>query len=273
MGTPVKPSTSTGVEGPASLAWLPLSSISARTRANSVPATTMSPTLSVPRWTSTVATAPRPRSSLASMTRPSARPSRGTCSSSTSACSRMVSSSLSRPVFLTAETSTSSVSPPIDFDLHIVLQQLGAHPQRIGRGLIHLVDGDDDRHARRLGVLDGFDGLRHDAVVGRHDQHGDVGRLRAAGAHGGERLVARGIEEGDLLAVHFDLIGADVLGDAARLAGHDVGLADGVEQRGLAVVDVAHDGHDRGAAASDPRPCRRRRRRRGLLRRRLPRRA
>ena len=41
------------------------------------------------------------------------------------------------------------------------------------------------------------------------------------------------------------MIGADVLRDAARLAGDDVGLPDVVEQRGLAVVDVAHDGDDR----------------------------
>ena len=42
-----------------------------------------------------------------------------------------------------------------------------------------------------------------------------------------------------------DLIGADVLGDAAGLAGDDIGVADGVEQRGLAVIDMAHDGDDR----------------------------
>ena len=42
------------------------------------------------------------------------------------------------------------------------------------------------------------------------------------------------------------LVGADVLGDAARFAGCYVGFADGVEQRGLAVIDVAHDGDDRG---------------------------
>ena len=38
-----------------------------------------------------------------------------------------------------------------------------------------------------------------------------------------------------------------MLGDAAGLAGDDVGVADLVEQRGLAVVDVTHDGDDRGA--------------------------
>ena len=38
-----------------------------------------------------------------------------------------------------------------------------------------------------------------------------------------------------------------MLGDAAGLAGHDIGAADRVEQRGLAVVDMAHDGHHRRA--------------------------
>ena len=49
------------------------------------------------------------------------------------------------------------------------------------------------------------------------------------------------------LAVLDDLVRADVLGDAAGLAGDHVGVADLVEQLGLAVVDVAHDGDDRGA--------------------------
>ena len=42
-----------------------------------------------------------------------------------------------------------------------------------------------------------------------------------------------------------DLVGADVLGDAAGLFLADVGLADGVQQSGLAVVDVTHDGDHR----------------------------
>ena len=98
---------------------------------------------------------------------------------------------------------------------------------------------------RGLGVIDGLDRLRHDAVVGRHHQHDDVGDLGAARAHGGEGLVARRVDEGDLLPVRRrHLVGADVLRDAAGLARRHVGLADGVEQRRLAVVDVAHDGDD-----------------------------
>ena len=59
--------------------------------------------------------------------------------------------------------------------------------------------------------------------------------------------MARGIEEGDGLALDLHLIGTDVLGDAARLAGGDVSIADIVEQRRLAVVDVTHDDDDRCA--------------------------
>ena len=80
--------------------------------------------------------------------------------------------------------------------------------------------------------------------------HRDVGDPGAAGTHGGERLVTRGVEEDDALAVVVDLGRTDVLGDAAALAGGDLGRADGVEQAGLAVVDVAHDGHDRRRAAA-----------------------
>ncbi|MBG9885309.1 hypothetical protein ABE10_01640, partial [Bacillus toyonensis] len=64
--------------------------------------------------------------------------------------------------------------------------------------------------------------------------------------HGGERLVARGVDEGDrpldAVVLGPDLVRADVLGDAAGLALDDVGLADRVEQSRLTVVDVSHDG-------------------------------
>lgn len=61
--------------------------------------------------------------------------------------------------------------------------------------------------------------------------------------------MTRGVDEGDtaVLAVDLgaDLVGTDVLRDAAGLARDDVRLADRVQQPGLTVVDVTHDGHDR----------------------------
>ena len=96
-GTSCKPMTSTGIEGPAFLTCLPLSSMSARTLPNVPPTTTMSPTRSVPFCTSTVATAPRPRSSADSMTTPVARRFLLALRSRMSASSSTVSSSLSMP--------------------------------------------------------------------------------------------------------------------------------------------------------------------------------
>ena len=60
---PARPSTSTGVDGPADFVGLPRSSISARTRPTIGPAMNVSPTFSVPSCTSTVATGPTSGSS------------------------------------------------------------------------------------------------------------------------------------------------------------------------------------------------------------------
>jgi hypothetical protein len=81
--------------------------------------------------------------------------------------------------------------------------------------------------------------------VGRDHQDRDVGGLRTTGTHRRKGRVTGRVDEGDLLAVLLDLIGADMLGDAARFSGDDIGLADGIQERGLAVVDMAHDRHDR----------------------------
>nr|CAI0340834.1 membrane hypothetical protein [Rhizobiaceae bacterium] len=131
------------------------------------------------------------------------------------------------------------------FDEDLVLEQLRADTLDVCGRLVDLVDRHDDRDACRLGVVDGLDRLRHHAVVGRDHQDRDIRRLCAAGTHRGERCVAGGVDEGDLVAVLLDLVGADMLCDAAGFASDNVGMPDGVEQRGLAVVDVAHDGHDR----------------------------
>jgi hypothetical protein len=96
-------------------------------------------------------------------------------------------------------------------------------------------------------VGDRFLRLRHHAVVGCDHQDHDVGCLRTASTHGREGLVTRGVEERDHAARRFHVVRADVLRDAARFARCDLGAADVVEQRGLAVVDVTHDGDDRRA--------------------------
>ena len=96
------------------------------------------------------------------------------------------------------------------------------HAVRVGRGLVHLVDRNHDWHAGGAGVVHGFAGLFHDAVVGGDDQHHKVGHLRAAGTHGGERFVAGRVEEHDFAALGLHVVRADVLRDAARFAAGQV---------------------------------------------------
>ncbi len=84
--------------------------------------------------------------------------------------------------------------------LQSVLGHFGAHPFGLGALLVDLVDRHHDRHVGRAGVVDRLLGLRLDAVVGRDHDHCEVGDARAAGAHRRERLVAGGVEEGDLFA-------------------------------------------------------------------------
>src|SRR6266496_574008 len=92
----------------------------------------------------------------------------------------------------------------------VVLGELLAHPDGVGLGLVDLVDRHHDRHPGRLCVVDRLDGLRHHAVVGGDHQHHHIGDGGTARTHGGERLVARGVDEGHQAAVGS---GLDLVGD------------------------------------------------------------
>ena len=110
---------------------------------------------------------------------------------------------------------------------------------------VDLVDGHDDGNARGLRMLDRLVGLGHHPVVGRHDQNHDVGHPRPPRPHRGERRMAGGIEEGDRAALGLNVVGANVLGDPACFAAGHIGASDPVEQGGLSMIDVTHDGHHR----------------------------
>ena len=135
------------------------------------------------------------------------------------------------------------VAAPI-FGQQAAIGELLFDPLGLRVGLVDLVDRDDDGNLGGAGMIDGFERLGHHAVVGRHHQYHDVGHLGAAGAHAGERFVARGIDKDDFAPVFLHVIRADVLGDPARFFAGHIGFADGVQQGGLAVIDVAHDGDD-----------------------------
>ena len=129
--------------------------------------------------------------------------------------------------------------------LEALCGELALDPVHVRVRDVDLVDRDDDRHFGRTGVRDRLLRLRHDAVVRRDDEDGDVRHLRTAGSHRSEGLVAGSVEERDLATVDLDLVRADVLRDAACLGVDDRRLANRIEERRLAVVDVTHDRDDR----------------------------
>ena len=197
------------------------------------------------------ASTPRPSDSDASRQVPVAGRVGSALSSCSSAIVSSVASKSGRPWPVAAEVLMTSVSPPHSEGVEPLLRQLAKNLVDVGGGVdvrqVDLVERHHDRHFSRLGVGDGLDGLRHDAVVGGDHEHDDVGHIGALRTHRGERLMARRVHKGDGAAVGFDLVGADMLGNAATLGLDDVRLANAVQQRGLSVVDVAQDGDYRGA--------------------------
>ena len=87
----------------------------------------------------------------------------------------------------------------------IVGGQLLVNPLDVDARQIDLVERHDDRHAGGAGMADGLFGLRHDAVVGRHHQHRDIGDVGSAGPHFGECLVAGRVDEGLILRPSFSI--------------------------------------------------------------------
>ena len=121
-----------------------------------------------------------------------------------------------------------------------VVCELALYGVGVSRGLIHLIDGNDDLNACSLCMVDSLNCLGHDTVVCRNDEDSDISSLCTAGTHCCERLVSGGVKEGDILAVDVYGISTDMLCDTAGLTLGDARMADSIEKRCLTVVNVTH---------------------------------
>ena len=104
-----------------------------------------------------------------------------------------------------------------------MLHEFFFDPFRIGGGLIHFIDGDDNRNPGGFGVVNGFNRLRHDAVIGSNHQDNNIRYRSPASAHRRKGRVPRSIDKGDFLAVDFFLISTDFLRDASGFGVDDMG--------------------------------------------------
>ena len=111
--------------------------------------------------------------------------------------------------------------------------------------LIDLVQCNNDRNFSRLGVVNSFTRLGHDPVICCDHDYSNVRHLGATCAHGCECLVTRRIEERNFLPVYLNLVSANILSDAACFTRRHLCFTDGIEQRGLTMVNVTHNGDNR----------------------------
>ena len=135
-------------------------------------------------------------------------------------------------------------SAPV-FRNELILGQLLLDSVNVSARLVDLIDCNDDFHVRSLCMVDRLDSLRHDTVICRNDQHGDIRGIRAAHTHSRKCLMTRCVEECDLLPVDRDHVSADMLRDTARLAVGHMCIPDRVKEGCLAVVNVTHDTDNR----------------------------
>ena len=95
-------------------------------------------------------------------------------------------------------------------------------------------------------MVDSLTRLRHHIIISSHDDDGNIRHFGTTSTHGGERLMSRGIEEGDTTAVvQLHIVGTDVLGDTTSLTSDHVTLADIVQKAGLTMVHMTHHRNDR----------------------------
>ena len=136
------------------------------------------------------------------------------------------------------------------FGNDVILGQLLLDTLGVGAHHVHLVDGNHQGNTGCFGVVDGLNGLRHNAVVRCNHKNGNIGDHGATGTHGGKGFMARSIQEGNGTAVDINGISTDMLGNAAGFAGGNVGIADIVQKRRLTVVNVSHD-HDNRSSGQE----------------------
>ena len=90
---------------------------------------------------------------------------------------------------------------------------------RVGFGLVNFVHRDNEWNSRRFGVMNCFFCLRHHTIVRSNNQDNQVSRFRTACTHRCKGFVPRCIKEGHHAAIGFNMIGADMLCNAACFAG------------------------------------------------------
>ena len=94
-------------------------------------------------------------------------------------------------------------------------------------------------------MIDRLHSLRHNTIICCHDKDCDICRICATHTHRRERLMSRRVKERDLLSIDIDGIRTNMLCDASCFLVCHVCFSNGIQKRGLTMIDMAHYTDDR----------------------------
>src|SRR5699024_2333323 len=123
----------------------------------------------------------------------------------------------------------------------LIFGKLLFHPLDIGAWLIDLIDSHDDLYSGSLCMVDRFNGLGHNTVIGSYYKHCDIRSIGASHSHSGEGLMSRGIQKCDLLSVNVYHISSDMLSDSSGLPVCYMSLTDAVQKRCFTMIYMTHN--------------------------------
>src|SRR5665648_987478 len=94
-------------------------------------------------------------------------------------------------------------------------------------------------------MINGFDSLRHNTIVGCNNNNGYIGYLCTTGTHSCKCFMSRGVEESYLTSVFKDdSICTDMLSNTPGLTCYYIGIPDIVQQFCFAMVNMSHHCND-----------------------------
>ena len=127
------------------------------------------------------------------------------------------------------------------FRNQLVFRKLLFYSFHIGTRFIDLVDSNNDFHSCCLGMIDCFNSLRHNTIVGCYYQHGNIRGIGSSHTHGGKSLMSRRIQESDLLTINIYHISANMLGNSSSLTIRHMRLPDTVQKGSFSMVYMPHN--------------------------------
>jgi hypothetical protein len=90
-----------------------------------------------------------------------------------------------------------------------------------------------------------FIGLWHEAVIRCHNEDSNISCPGSAGTHVAESSVTGGVDKSDQMVLVLDLIGTDMLGNAAGFTRDNIGFSNGIKKGRFAMVNVPEDTDNR----------------------------